>query len=182
MLRDDIIFDEEKHTYTYHGKKLQGVTARISKRSMKNFPGQVQRIIDARDNGKLFHKEVEEFFLTGKEPVNADVYFVENILEAFPRSQWTVRCEMLVSNYKCTASAIDIVMYREDNGKKRAVIFDIKTGVFDREYCSWQLGFYKWFLEIEGDFIVEGCFVISSKDKAVYRIIPKSIERCKTLL
>lgn len=183
MLRDEIEFDEEAHRYKFRGRELRGVTGIIAKRLSKKFSASSMALMEARENGKLFHKEVENYLLYGTEPINKDVLWVYEITTMYPRSEWAVRCEMLVSNYKCTASAIDIVLYRKgEDGKNHAVIFDIKTGAFCREYCSWQLGFYKWFLEIEGDFVVDDSYVISSKDKRLYRIVPIAQERCENLL
>lgn len=184
MLRDDIEFDEENHIYRFRGKLLRGVTSLIAKRLRKKYSEASLALMDAREYGKMFHKEVEEFLMNGTVPVDPGVRWVDSILKMYPRNEWAVRCEMLVSNFKCTASAIDIVLYRptEDGKKYRAVIFDIKTGEFCREYCSWQLGFYKWFLEIEGDFIVEAAYVISKKDARIYRISPIAKERCESLL
>ena len=184
MLRDDIEFNEEKHTYCFRGKQLRGVTALISKRLRKKYSEASLALMEAREYGKRFHKEVEEFLMLGKESSDPGVNWLNEILRLFPRNEWAVRCEMLVSNFTCTASAIDIVLYRptEDGRRFRAIIFDIKTGTFCREYCSWQLGFYKWFLEIEGDFIVEDAYVISKKDARLYRIVPVSQDRCESIL
>lgn len=183
MLRDELRFDEDAHRYFFRDKELRGVTSLISKRLRKKYSEGSMKLVEARDYGKLFHKEVEDFLMFGREPIDPGVRWVDEIIKLYPRNEWAVRCEMLISNYKCTASAIDIVLYKpRGNGVNSAVIFDIKTGEFCREYCSWQLGFYKWFLEIEGDFVVEDAYVIAKKDARLYKVTPIPKERCESLL
>jgi hypothetical protein len=183
MLRDELRFDEEQHRYFFRDKELRGVTSLIAKRLRKKYSESSLSLMEARDYGKLFHKEVEDFIMFGLEPKDPGVRWVNEIVKMYPRNEWAVRSEMLISNYKCTASAIDLVLYKpRGDGVNSAVIFDIKTGEFCREYCSWQLGFYKWFLEIEGDFVVEDAFVIAKKDARLYRISPIAMDRCQSLL
>ena len=122
---------------------------------------------------------MEDYLRRGFYPENrASQWIAREIDSRWPSGAYMRYAEFLVSDYKTTASAIDILI---TDSKSNAIIIDVKTGNFDREYCSWQLGVYKRLLEIEGDFTVKGCFVASTKDKFFYNIIPKSQERVDDL-
>lgn len=77
------------------------------------------------------------------------------------------------------ASAVDIIS-QNDNGSLD--IFDIKKGVFKREYVTWQLSIYKYFIEKFAGRSVNDCVCICMKDKEYYNIFPKSHEQVEKLL
>lgn len=177
MSRQDIRFNEEKHIYTYKGKELSGVTGIIGKRLNKSFD-KAEGFVDIyRDFGKELHKEMEEWARSGKKPCRLDALWVVGELN----KRWPGYAklpEVLVSDYRRVASAIDLVVY---TNPMHAILIDYKTGHFDREYCSFQLGFYKWMLELDGDFRVDETYVINPKSKTVFKVTPKSKERCESL-
>jgi len=183
MTRNDIHFDAESHTYTIHGVEYPGITKRIGKRLGKVFPSclaEVPRVGEAAEFGSLVHADMERFIKKGKKPRHPTTQFiVDEFLSICPQVNFTWASELLVSDYKSVCTAIDLVGLSESEG---SIIFDIKTGNFDREYCSWQLGIGKYLLEQDGDVWVKECYVISTKDKWTYEIIPKSKERVMSLL
>jgi len=181
MKRDAIIFDAKTHTYRYLDKDLSGITKRIGRRLGKVFPDDPPPAIDAaRAHGTHVHRSFEYLVKHGKMPLNDEARFVMGALRArYDFSVCGIASEFLVSDYEFYATAIDIVIFK---GEGRIDIYDIKTGVFDREYCSWQLGINKYFAELEGDLHVDRCGVIATRDKYVYNVAPKSTERVKSLL
>ena len=181
MKRDAIIFDADKHTYRYLDKDLSGITKRIGRRLGKVFPDDPPPAIDAaRAHGTHVHRSFEYLVNHGKMPLSAEARFVMEVLRArYDFGVCGIASEFLVSDYELYATAIDIVIFK---GEGRIDIYDIKTGAFDREYCSWQLGINTYFAELEGDLQVEMCGVIATRDKYVYTVAPKSTERVKSLL
>jgi len=181
-MRDMIQFDKLQHRYYYCGKELKGVTGVIGKRLGKKFGQEslgIQRVFDATEFGSMVHGEVESWIKQGVSPCNEHSRYVCDFLsENYPKSLFVYASELLVSDYVSVATAIDVVVIQ---GRK-AMIFDIKTGVFDREYCSFQLGIGKMLLELDGDLDVVGAFVIATKDRFVYTINCKSEDRCRSLL
>lgn len=182
MKRDHIIFDETSHRYFYAGKELTGVTRSIGARLGKKFPESlsVAPVLEsATDDGKFIHAEMEDYLNRALPPENpATAWIVQEIEKRYHKEKYRKFSEFLVSDYKSIATAIDIVIL---DAERNAVIMDIKTGKFDREYCSWQLGVNKRLLEIEGDIRVVGAFVISTKARYFYRIEPKSADRVDDL-
>jgi hypothetical protein len=60
--------------------------------------------------------------------------------------------------------------------------YDIKKGVFKREYVTWQLSIYKYFIEKYAGRKVSRCVCICMKDREYYDIFPKPHERVEKLL
>ena len=182
MKRDNIIFKEDTHQYFYEGKELVGVTRIIGERLGKKFPKNIETVPlleQATSDGKFIHAELEDFFRNGFYPENkASRWIADEIIRRYPLGEYQRFGEFLVSDFKTTATAIDIVILDKN---RRAILIDIKTGAFDREYCSWQLGVNKRLIELEGDITVVDAFVASTKDQFFYRIIMKSQERIDNL-
>jgi len=185
----NIQFDEKQHKYFYQGKELSGVTCVIGIMTGKEFPKSlgngkgIHHINVARDEGTAIHSVIEHYIETGllHHEANDDaVWIVENLKKRYPVQEWTYLTEYKVTDKKYFASSIDIICIQ--TGTNNAVLIDIKTGNFDREYCSWQLGMYKYMLELEGKFSVIGTEVFCSKDEMVYTIYPKSDNAVKEAL
>jgi hypothetical protein len=183
MRRTKLSFNKEHHYYTYEGKQLPGVTKIIGKRVGKNFPtgnARPAHLEEACDFGTNIHADVEEYLKNGAIPQHPAARYVCKYLEEnFPKHRYIRASEVLVSDYENVATAIDIVCIDES---ARATIFDIKTGAFDRDYCSWQLGFGKMLLEMDGDIAVDRCIVLATKENFAYDISPRCKERCIALL
>jgi hypothetical protein len=189
MRRTKLSFDPVEHLYRYEDQDLPGITGRIGKRLGKVFPPcllesnttsrKIEQIGMAREFGSLIHEDVELFIKDGKTPEHpVSAWIVSEWQKLFHTPEYLWASELLVSDYNTVATAIDLVAIKG----REAHIADIKTGNFDREYCSWQLGIGKYLLERDGDLEVVGCHVISSKDNFCYQITPKSFSRVFDLL
>lgn len=136
----EVVFDEERHTYTLNGKPLMGITGILHKYifpdKYANIP---QAILDrAAKRGHEIHRQVqmwiEGFPFTDPAPevaafMEAGISFVES--------------EYLVSDLEHFASSIDIVD-ADDN------LYDIKTTYsLDTDYLSWQLSIYAYLFELQ---------------------------------
>ena len=176
-----ILFNEEEHLYSYNGKTLPGVTAIVGRRVGKTFSDSAKKlpvVHCATERGSRIHQLAEDYFRFGY-PVTASkdaAFIVDTIDSRYPSDRYIRIPEMLVSDKENVATAIDLVVLRPTGD---AVIFDYKTGNFDREYCSWQLGFGKYLFELEGDVKVAEAYVISTKEMYVYQIRPKSEQLIK---
>lgn len=178
MIVEGLHFYAEGHEYFYNGVQLSGVTGKIGKRLKKNFD--THAVEEGRSQGSHVHGAIEDFIRTGKRTsVHPDVLWAINELEGFIEQGHRLYSEVLVSDFKKYASAIDIVDFV---GEKDVFIFDTKAGNFSRDYVSWQLGVYKYFLESTTDFRVKKCFCMSTKDHDFYPIIPRDEEDVQGLL
>lgn len=188
-----VTFDEEKHKYFYQSKELKGVTSAIGKLLNKSFPDtDIVRL--ATMYGSDVHKEVENYFndndftfndrKLSTEGANWIVkelkYFCETYLPYIEVDYDHIECEVMVSDFVSTASKIDIVVYTKQN---KAYLFDIKTtSVFDRQYCSYQLSVYKKLFEKNYGIKVEGLYVLSTKKKRRFHILPQDSSLVEKIL
>ena len=85
----------------------------------------------------------------------------------------------MVSDFEGTASKIDIVITSLDGN---SYLFDIKTGNFDRPYCSLQLSCYKYLFELCYNIKVCGLYVLHTKTKKRFHIIEQNKEKVLKLL
>jgi hypothetical protein len=170
-----VLFHESAHEYYFKGRRLQGVTGLISRRLRLNLPELF--VEEARVEGLHIHKAVQKWIETGDpQSVHPGVVWITQTLGPRPQCRYA---EVLVSDFKRYASMVDIV---EENGDGTVNIFDIKKGVFNREYLSWQLGVYKFFIENYGGGKVESCVCICVKDKELYPVFPKQERQVQELL
>jgi hypothetical protein len=174
-----IEFNEARHKYFLDGKEVSGVTKVIGLIMNERFPtgsGKgIHHINVAREHGKAKHGIIQYFIDNNKlhEEAGDDEYWLIKMLKTrFPITEWTYLAEVLVTDNQYFASAIDIVCLQR--GTNNAVLIDTKTGEFKREYCSWQLGMYKYMFELEKkQFKVVDTLVFCTKDQMVYKIFPK---------
>ena len=184
-----IEFDEARHKYFYEGKELKGITSTINEYMGKSFPkgagggNTIEHIQVACNEGKAKHSIVQEYIETGvlhEEASDDEVWLIEELKNRFPVTDWTYLAEYKVSNFQTHASSIDILCIK--NGTKEVVLIDIKTGLFDREYCSWQLGIYEYFISEFDTFKPVKSLVFCTRDLLVYPIIAKKAFACEELL
>ena len=180
---ESVLFNEEKHEYYYKGLRLYGITGAIAKLLGKFFPENDACML-ARMYGTDVHKEVENYFNNGNKELSTESgkWIVENINEFIKINNIKVKdvkSEVLVSDYIGTASKIDIVITSLDGN---AYLFDIKTGNFDRPYCSLQLSCYKYLFELCYNIKVCGLYVLHTKTKKRFHIIEQNKERVLKLL
>ncbi|MDR1095477.1 MAG: hypothetical protein LBL31_03735 [Spirochaetaceae bacterium] len=182
VLANGVEFDESKHEYWFEGRQLSGVTGLISKKLGLKMPQEF--VEEHQEEGIHVHKAVRKWIETGDpESVHPGVrWLIETWDEkSLPEEAdaLSIHSEVLVSDFKKYASAVDIIVRRTDGG---LVIYDIKKGLFKREYVTWQLSIYKYFIEKYAGRKVDACVCVCMKDRDYYDIFPKPFERVEKLL
>lgn len=167
-------FVPESHKYFYwdglQRKELHGITGIIGKRLGKSFPDNVTKVQLGSLYGKDVHKESEMWIKEQRLPSSESGNWVVSVLKDIPDVGYFT-AETLVSDFETTTSCIDVVAVLKDG---TALLYDIKTtSTFDREYCSLQLSVYKYLYERCYNIPVTGLYVIATKARKVFRIIPK---------
>lgn len=165
-----VTFDEENHRYFFEGRELHGVTGAIGRLLGKSFPDN-DTVKLAVIYGHDVHKDSEMWIKEGREPSSESGRWITEYLKDFQSVVGVLKfeAELLVSDFKSTASCIDIVAHLKDG---KAVLFDIKTtSKFDREYCSLQLSCYKrLYEEVYGE-TVTAMYVLATKSRRAFRIL-----------
>jgi hypothetical protein len=175
ILAPGVSFDEARHEYWYKGTQLSGVTGLITRRLGLKMPQEF--LEERREEGTHVHKAVQNWINTGK---SGSIHpMVSWIISMFPPIPAPLFAEVLVSDFERYASPVDIVMERDDG---RLNIYDIKTGNFKRDYCTWQMSIYKYLIEKHCGRSVEQCLVLAAKDGEEYTIFPKPFEPVEKLL
>ena len=129
-------------------------------------------------------EEVENYFNNGNKELSTESgkWIVENINE-FIKSNGIkvkdIKSEVMVSDFEGTASNIDIVITSLDG---TSYLFDIKTGNFDRPYCSLQLSCYKYLFELCYNIKVRGLYVLHTKTKKRFHIIEQDDSKVQKIL
>jgi hypothetical protein len=179
-LAPGVEFFEDKHEYFFKGKQLSGVTGLISKKLGLKYG---EFVSEHAEEGIHVHKAVQRWIETGNaESVHPGVQWLVNYLLQQKRDD-IYFSEVLVTDFARYASAVDIVIYHRDYpGNKVISIADIKKGNFKRDYVTWQLSIYKYFIEKYTDFRVVECSCLCLKDKDYYPIFPKLVKEVENLL
>jgi hypothetical protein len=175
-----VTFDEERHEYWYKGGRLSGVTGLIAAKLGIRMPAEF--VEEHREEGAHIHKAVQKWIEKGDaESIHPGVGWIIGSIGG-ELGAGPYYSEVLVSDFKQYASAVDIVVTTLPPLRRHITICDIKKGVFHREYVSWQLGIYKYFIEIATDYIVDQCVCICVRDREYYKIFPKSSDKVRKLL
>lgn len=134
-----VVFDQNTHTYTMHGKKLSGITSKISE-----YLGIKYNVITNKymEYGKLVHEEVEKAIKIGDKPTTEDAIWVLNKLDN-KFKDGALYSETVVSDFNRYASVIDLLHI----GKGKIHLIEIKTGLLNLQYIQIQLGIYWFFLK-----------------------------------
>lgn len=168
-------FDEVAHRYMYFDgttmRELKGVTTAIAKKLGKNFPQNSTTVQLACSYGSQIHKEIERWIEEGKEPDTDNGKWLKSEIIKFQNKVGKTGCqrlegEKLVSDFETTASNVDIVLHTLEG----VFLFDIKTGGFDRKYCTMQLNAYRLMYENSYDEKVLGLYVLNTKSKRTFTI------------
>lgn len=167
----NVQFDEVAHRYFYEGRELKGVTTAIAKKLGKNFPQNSTTIQLACSYGSQVHKEIERWIEEGKEPDTENGKWLKDTIIDFQNKVGRVDTQKLgaevrVSDFENTASNVDIVLHSLEG----VFLFDIKTGGFDRKYCTMQLNAYRLMYENSYDEKVLGLYVLNTKSKRTFTI------------
>lgn len=162
-------FDEAAHEYTYHGRTLKGITGVIGEYLGKCFPRGNPAVELAASYGSQVHKEVERYFMEEAQPTTESAKYVVQVLKEHGRrfGMNALECEKRVSDFSGTASNVDVVMYTDDG----VHLYDIKTGAFDRAYCTLQLNAYRKMWKMCYVPEVNGMHVICTKSRRVFDIV-----------
>ena len=189
QLAPGVTFDEAKHEYWHKGKKLSGITGMVSKKLGLKYDNAF--VSEHAEEGIHVHKAIQRWIEAGNpESVHPGVQWLVNTFESqecFKRKEdsprfWETFSEVLVSDKKQYASAVDIVCDFGIGLKEGLVLWDIKKGVFKREYVTWQLSVYKYLIEKFTNFWVHDCICACLKDKEYYPIFPKPAGEVEKLL
>lgn len=166
---NNVIFNEEEHSYWYMGKELHGITGPIGRLMKKNFPD-TDVVKLATIHGHDVHHDSEMWIKEEREPSTESGKWLVSFLKDFQEKHSVTHyhAELLVSDFIGTASCIDIVAHTDEGD----YLFDIKTtSKFDREYCSLQLSVYKALYEKVYERPVKGLFVLGTTSRRSFRII-----------
>lgn len=185
VLAPGVAFDEDSHTYYYHGRQLSGVTRRIGEYRGDAFKpasgdGRMPDVLaDATEEGKFVHRRVQDHIVSGRlasgalpATHNLPVVWVISKLLSLEGSFYS---EVLVSDFSQYASAVDIIQVLPDGVLN---LYDMKRS-FNRVKCTDQLSIYKYFIERAG-FKVGDMYCLAYKDEEVYPVIDigaKTVER-----
>jgi hypothetical protein len=176
-LAPGVDFDPVKHEYWYKGKQLSGVTGLISKKLGLKMPREF--LEEHQEEGSHVHRAVQKWIETGDSgSVHPGVQWVTIGPLAYLQDRTNLFAEVLVSDFKEYASAVDIVV---DRGIGLELL-DTKTGVFKRDYVTWQLSTYKYFIEKYSGRKVVSCTCICIRDREYYPIFPKEAKEVERLL
>jgi hypothetical protein len=174
-------FFEDEHKYLLRGKELSGVTGHIVKKLGLKMP--VEFVGEHRDEGLHVHHVVQEWIESNGQYIGTVhpgvLWLTQTVADSCTYAPAAFHSEVLVSDGMRYASSVDIVVETEVGDLE---IYDIKKGVFKREYVSWQLGIYKYLIEKYGKRTVSKCTCACMKDREYYPIFPKSVKEVEVLL
>jgi hypothetical protein len=175
-------FFGDRHEYYYQGKRLSGVTGLISRKLGLKMPQEF--VGEHQAEGIHVHQAVQRWIDTGE--VASLHPGVTWLIESWPKESLpdgigalSVHSEMLVSDFRHYASAVDIIVECTD---RALILYDIKKGVFKRDYVTLQLSIYKYLIEKYAERQVSRCVCVCLRDKEYYPIIPVDRERVEKLL
>lgn len=147
LVKSNVLFNQEQHTYTLDGILLQGVTGMIGRQlfpdKYSNIPKEILNAAARR--GSLIHETIELVDDLGISNEMEEVKGYIDLKELYGLQYET--SEYLVSDNKNFASCIDKV-YRESNTEFS--LGDIKTTYeLDKDYIRWQLSIYAYLFEMQ---------------------------------
>lgn len=144
-------FSEERHTYSYNGKKLSGITSIIGRYicpdKYKDIPQSV--LEKAAQRGSQVHKEINMEILgfPFEQPMEEVLAYRQLISE---KGIKPYQSEYLVSDLEHVASSVDMI--DEDLN-----LYDFKTtSSLDLQYLQWQLSIYAYLFELQNNGLKAG--------------------------
>jgi hypothetical protein len=180
-LAPGVSFNPEAHEYFYRGGRLSGITGRVAQKLALKMPEEF--VGEHQAEGVHVHRAVQRWIETGEmESLHPGArWIMETFHKRYPYGPHGVYAEVLVSDFSRYASSVDIVA-SYDEAEYDLDIYDIKTGVFKRDYVSWQLGVYKYLIEKYARRHVAACTCVCVKDREYYPVIPEPAREVERLL
>ena len=155
LVKSDVIFDQQAHTYTTpDGVCLQGITGMIERQLFPDKYSDVPEFVMKRaaERGSFIHEICELVDDLGVDHESEEARNYVRLKERY--SLRYEASEYLVSDNEHFASCIDKVYRESDTGFS---LGDIKTTYkLDKEYVSWQLSIYAYLFERQNP----GCKVV----------------------
>lgn len=147
LIKSQVIFNQEAHTYTLNGVQLQGITGMIKRQLFpKKYENVPQFILErAAQRGSFVHEVCE---LVDDLSVSHESLEAKNYQRLKSEHNLVYESsEYLVSDNEYFASCIDKVYRESDN---EFSLGDIKTTYkLDKEYVRWQLSIYAYLFEMQ---------------------------------
>jgi hypothetical protein len=174
-----VVFLPEEHEYWYRGERLSGVTGIIGKSLGMRFPETY--LEEHRAEGVRVHRAIQRWIETKTSgSLHPGVaWFTDTFTARRKEEDIGVYAEVLVSDFVQYASAVDIVVVHDDLSLD---IYDVKKGVFHRDYVSLQLGCYKYFIEKHAGRKVRSCWCVCLRDREYYPVFPEEAEQVERVL
>lgn len=147
LVKSNVLFDNDTHTYTLDGKELSGVTKMLGRQLFPDkYDGVNEFVLNrAKEHGSLVHSICELYDNLGVDDGSPEVNWYKEIISEYGLTH--EESEYLVSDEENYASKIDKVYRVDDNTFD---IGDIKTTyVLDNEYLRWQLSVYAYMFELQ---------------------------------
>lgn len=182
LVKSDVVFNEENHTYFLGEKQLSGITGMIKRQLFPDKYKEVPQYIleRAAERGTRVHHECQFVDTTGFEPESQEA--MNYLLLRIGAGYKALANEYTVSDGENFASNIDCVWEKDE----KIALVDVKTTYTpDEEYLAWQLSIYAYFFELLNPHLkvdaLFGVWLYNEKS----RLIPlerKSDEKVKRLL
>lgn len=150
LVKSQVVFREEDHTYWNGDKELSGITSTLIRRAFPNKYDNVPPEVLARaaEKGHELHELIEyhdNFGTSASEHKDKRIESYERLKQE--NGLRTIANEYLVSDNEHYASSIDIVMLNEND---EICLVDTKTTYqLDRESVTLQLSIYKYLFELQ---------------------------------
>lgn len=142
-LKDNIIFDENTHTYTYNGKVLKPITTFLGELNLSpNYAGANTELLEkSKNRGNAIHKEIEDYIKFGTDTKSKVLMHFVRWLE--DNELTVIDSEYIVYSIdELLAGKVDLLL-KDKNGN--IIIADIKTtSTIHTDSVAWQLSFYDY--------------------------------------
>lgn len=145
LVKSNVVFNEENHTYFLGDKQLSGITGMIKRQLFPDKYKEVpQHILErAAERGTRVHHECQFVDTTGFEPESQEA--MNYLLLRTGAGYKALANEYTVSDGENFASNIDCVWEKNE----KIALVDVKTTYTpDEEYLAWQLSIYAYFFEL----------------------------------
>ena len=141
---DDIVFDEDTHTYIYKNNFLKSVTQLLAEKGISPNYDSVDKDLLAKSSqrGIAIHSLIEKWVKTGEVDTESEyIDYLDQFIDFLQDNEYiVVGSEVRVANDKL-GGTIDLILY--DTDKEEYIIVDIKTTSVIHTYSvSWQLSLY----------------------------------------